>query len=330
MNKKQLYFDKDVNLNELKNKKIGVIGFGNQGRAQALNLIDSGMDVVVGLRKTSNKISYLSKNNIPYGDIEKVVKTSDLIAILLPDKIIPEVYNKNILPYLKSGQTILFSHGYNIHYRTINYPEYINVIMVAPSGAGKVVREKYKKSSGVPALLAIENDFTKSSLQIVTAYSKAIGSTRVCAFFSTFKEETETDLFGEQVILTGGIPYYINKSLKVLLESGYSPIVAWFVCYYELKTIVDLFHENGFDYLYDSISDTAKYGGLTRGEYLIDKNLELKMKKVLSDIQDGSFHKELNSSKNNYYKTPFSEEDENKFQELFKILFNKNISNNKT
>ena len=194
--------------------------------------------------------------------------------------------------------------------------------MVAPSGGGNIVRSKFVEGEGVPSLIAVENDFTGNSLEIAKAYAKGIGSTRVCSFISTFKEETETDLFGEQVLLTGGIPYMINKSLKVLLEAGYSPVVAWFVCYYEIKTIVDLFHQKGFDYLYSAISDTAKYGGITRGDYLIDKDIEKKMKKILSDIQQGRFKKELSEQDINVdYSSGLNPEDTKTINELIKKIF---------
>ena len=231
------------------------------------------------------------------------------------------VYKEFIHDNLRENQTLIFSHGYNIHYKLINPPKYVNVAMIAPSGGGNVLRQKYKQGSGIPALIAIENDFTGDVLDLIKSYGLAIGSAKVCLFSSTFKEETETDLFGEQVLLTGGIPYYINKSLKVLLEAGYSPQVAWFVCYYEIKTIIDLFHEKGLDYLYEAISETAKYGGITRGKFLIDKSIEDKMKKILNDIQSGSFHKELLISKSQGYEDPFSEENRNYFKELLSTLF---------
>ena len=321
MNKDKLYFDKDADLNIIKTKKVGIIGYGNQGKAQALNLIDSGVDVTIGIRKSSKTINLLKASNIKYDDISNITKHCDVISLLIPDKTIPDVFNKYVFPYLREGQTILFSHGYNIHYKTIIVPDYVNVVMVAPGGGGKVVRDSFKDGGGVPTLIAIHRDFTGDSLNLIKSYSKGIGGTRICAFLSTFKEETETDLFGEQVVLTGGLPYYINKSIKVLIDSGYSPTVAWFVCYYELKTIVDLFHKNGFNFLYNAISDTARYGGLTRGNYLIDESLEIKMKKILNDIQDGSFHKEMSKSEKKKYISPFSKKDQETFNDLFETLF---------
>ena len=298
MKSSKLYFSKNCDLSIIQNKSVGIIGYGNQGRAQALNLIDSKIKVLIGLRESSNKIEELKNKKIPFEDIASVVKKSDVIVILVSDKIMENVYYEFIHNNLRKHQTLIFSHGYNIHYNLIKPPEYVNVAMIAPSGGGSVLRQKYKEGSGIPALIAVENDYTGCTLELIKSYGLAVGSSRVCLFTSTFKEETETDLFGEQVLLTGGIPYYINKSLKVLLEAGYSPQVAWFVCYYEIKTIIDLFHEKGLNYLYEAISETAKYGGITRGEFLIDQSIENKMKKILNDIQSGSFHKELSISAN--------------------------------
>jgi len=312
-----LIFNKDCDSNLLRNKNIGIIGFGNQGSAQTLNLIDRNLNVKVGIRNNSKNINKLEKYNIKYDSIVNIVKWADIISILVPDKAIAQVYNKNVRKYLKPGKTLLFSHGFNIHYKLIIPPENINVIMVAPSGGGKVLRDEFIKGSGIPSLIAVHNDFSGDSLEIVKAYSRAIGSTRICSFISTFKEETETDLFGEQVLLTGGIPYIINKSLKVLLEDGYSPEVAWFVCYYEIKTIVDLFHKNGFDFLFNAISDTARYGGITRGKYLIDKDFENKIKKILNDIKNGNFVKELNNNKN---EIKYNNELDDSYSGIFKDL----------
>ena len=321
MKSSKLYFSKDCDLSIIQNKTVGVIGYGSQGRAQALNLIDSNVNVVIGLRDGSDKIKELQQKNISYDNISNVVKSVDVIVLLVPDKIMKNVYNDSIRKHLKKGQTIIFSHGYNIHYNLINIPDFVNVVMIAPSGGGDVVRNEYKKKSGVPALIAVNNDYSGCTIDLIKSYGLAIGSSRICLFVSTFKEETETDLFGEQVVLTGGIPFYINKSIKVLLDAGYSPEVAWFVCYYELKTIIDLFHKKGLNYLYKSISKTAKYGGITRGEYLIDDSIEKKMKKVLNDIQSGTFHDELIKSKEKEYKSPFSEENNDLFNHLISTLF---------
>ena len=242
MKNSTLFFEDDISISILKDKKIGIIGYGNQGRAQALNLQDSGLDVIVGIRDGSNSIELLKKDQVCFNSIDQVVSKADVLCMLVPDAKAVKVFNNNVKPHLSKGKTLLFSHGYNIHYNLINCPKDINVIMVAPSGGGAMVRSEYKKGSGVPSLLAVNQNYSGHALDIAKAYAKLIGSARICCFLSTFKEETETDLYGEQVLLTGGIPMMIEKSLKVLLENGYSPVVAWFVCYYEVKMIVDLFH----------------------------------------------------------------------------------------
>jgi ketol-acid reductoisomerase len=215
-----------------------------------------------------------------------------MISLLIPDQVMGEVYKTHIAPNIKEKQTLLFAHGYNIHYKVIQPPEFINVVMAAPSGAGTELRKQFQAGKGIPGLFAIEQDYTQDSQELLLSYCKAIGLTRMGVFESTFKEETETDLFGEQIILTGGIPKLIQSSYKVLLESGYSPVTAWFVCYYELKTIVDMFHSKGFEFMNSAISDTAEYGGITRGKRIIDKHVENEMRSALKEIQSGEFHKE--------------------------------------
>ena len=287
-----LYFDKDADLSVIQAKSVAVIGYGNQGRAQALNLRDSGVKVVVGAREGGSSEEQARSDGFNVLSIDRAVIDTDIIAILLPDQIMSVVYKESISPNLSAGKTIQFSHGYNIHYEKIIPPDDIDVIMVAPSGAGKMVREEFEKGSGVPNLIAIHQDYSGSAFDVALSYSKAIGGTRSAAFRSTFKEETETDLFGEQAVLTGGIPRLIQNSFKVMVESGYSPIVAWFVSYYEVKLIVDLFNEKGFQFMNDAISDTAEYGGQTRGSRLMDESVTAKMKSFLDEIQSGEFFKE--------------------------------------
>jgi len=287
-----LYFDKDADLSVIQAKTVSIIGYGNQGRAQALNLRDSGVKVVVGAREGGSSEEQAKSDGFNVLSIDRAVIDTDIIAILLPDQIMSVVYKESISPNLSAGKTIQFSHGYNIHYEKIIPPDDIDVIMVAPSGAGKMVREEFEKGSGVPNLIAIHQDYSGSAFEVALSYSKAIGGTRSAAFRSTFKEETETDLFGEQVVLTGGIPRLIQNSFKVMVESGYSPIVAWFVSYYEVKLIVDLFNEKGFQFMNDAISDTAEYGGQTRGSRLMDESVTEKMKSFLDEIQSGEFFKE--------------------------------------
>ena len=297
----KIYKDRDVDLKLLNDKKIGIIGFGNQGRAQALNLKDSGVDVHIGLREGSDRSQEVAAEGLICQSIKKAVESCDIISILIPDQVMGDVYKTEINPYLHDGQTLLFSHGYNIHYNIIDPPENVNVIMVAPSGAGLEVRKQYEDGKGVPGLLAVHRDYTGNAFNLALSYSKGIGLTRLGVFESTFKEETETDLFGEQIILTGGIPKLIQLSYNVLLEEGYNPITAWFVCYYELKTIVDLFHSKGFEFMNQAISDTAEYGGITRGKFIIDKNVQDRMRDVLREIKSGEFHKEwMKEAKNGF------------------------------
>jgi len=288
----KIYKDKDADLNLIKNKSIGIIGYGNQGRAQALNLLDSGMNVSIGLRNESSSFKMAVDSGLHCTPVNEIVKDCDIISLLIPDQVMKEVYSENIEPHLTEGKTLLFSHGYNIHYNLIQPPKFINVVMAAPSGAGSELRKQFKIGKGIPGLIAVHQDYSGDSFDIALAYSKAIGLTRMGVFKSTFKEETETDLFGEQIILTGGIPKLIQSAYKVLLEANYNPITAWFVCYYELKTIVDLFHSKGFEFMNQAISDTAEFGGITRGNRIINENVRNEMRLALEEIQSGKFHKE--------------------------------------
>ena len=287
-----LYFDKDADLSLIQDKTVAIIGYGNQGQAQALNLRDSGVKVIVGARESGSSEQQAKEDGFNVLSIQDAVKITDIIAILLPDQVMSKVYDKSIFPNLAAGKILQFSHGYNIHYGKIVPPKDVDVIMVAPSGAGKMVRQEFEKGSGVPNLIAIHQDYSGAAFDMALSYSKAIGGTRSAAFKSTFKEETETDLFGEQVVLTGGIPKLIQNSFKVMVDAGYSPITAWFVSYYEVKLIVDLFNENGFQFMNDAISDTAEYGGHTRGNRLMDDLVTSKMKSFLGEIQSGEFFKE--------------------------------------
>ena len=286
------YLDKDANLELIKSKKVGIIGFGNQGKAQALNLKDSGIEVKIGLRDGSSSKKDAVENGFECCLIENLVASCNFISILIPDQEIKDVYLKIVEPNLNKGDTLLFSHGYNIHYSLIVPPEYVNVILCAPSGAGTEVRQSYKDSNGIPGLIAVNSDHAGNSFNLVLSYSMAIGLTRFGVFETSFKEETETDLFGEQVVLVGGMPGLIQAAFQVLIDSGYSPVTSWLVCYYELKTIVDMFHSKGFAFMGNAISDTAEYGGLSRGPMLINEKVVSEMQNILKDIQNGSFHKE--------------------------------------
>ena len=312
-----IILNEDITVDSISNKKIAIIGYGNQGRAQALNLKDSGLEVRVGLRKNSKSKKKVETDQLDSMDIKDATKWANLIAIMLPDKIAPEVFKNDILNNLTSGDTLLFSHGYNIHYNLIIPPANVNVIMVAPSAGGNIVRSEYKRAYGVPALIAVEQDKTGDALDITKSYAQAIGSSRVCIFISTFKEETETDIFGEQAILTGGLPYLINTSYNTLINNGYDSTVAWFVCYYEIKTIVDLFHNKGFEEFYKLISDTARYGGISRGKKLINDDFIKKLTTILNDIKSGNFNEEL---KNNNVPTTYPNAFKNLEDQTKKIL----------
>jgi len=288
----KIYKDSDADINIILSKKVGIVGFGNQGRAHALNLRDSGVDVCIGVREGSKSRKLAESIGLSCGSISETVEYCDIISLLVPDQVMGDVFQTHIVSNLREGQTLLFAHGYNIQYDVIQPPEFLTVVMAAPSGSGSELRKQYKAGKGIPGLFAIYQDLIGESRELLLSYCKAIGLTRMGVFESSFKEETETDLFGEQVILTGGIPKIIQSSYKVLLEAGYSPVTSWFVCYYELKTIVDMFHSKGFEFMNSAISDTAEYGGITRGKRIINKHVENEMRKALKEIQSGQFHKE--------------------------------------
>ena len=320
-----LYFDKDADLSLIQAKAVTIIGYGNQGRAQALNLRDSGVKVIVGAREGDSSEEQANTDGFDVFSIQDAVGNADIIAILLPDQVMSEVYDISISPNLSAGKILQFSHGYNIHYEKIVPPKDVDVMMVAPSGAGKMVRQEFEKGSGVPNLIAIHQDYSGVAFDMALSYSKAIGGTRSAAFKSTFKEETETDLFGEQVVLTGGIPKLIQNSFKVMVESGYSPITAWFVSYYEVKLIVDLFNDNGFQFMNDAISDTAEYGGQTRGNRLMGDSATSHMKSFLSEIQSGEFFKEWEAESQSGlpHLEELREKDANsEFEAVSKVLLN--------
>jgi ketol-acid reductoisomerase len=286
-----MYFDRDVTMDAMRGVRIAVVGYGNQGRAQALNLRDSEMNVVIALRDGSKSIHRAEEDGFSCIDIPAAARECDLLSILIPDQVMAEVYDTKISRYLKPGKMLLFSHGYNIHYKEIQPPPFVDVAMVAPSGPGYAVREEFKNGSGVPTLLAVMQNVTGRARDIALSYSKAIGGTRSCCFLSTFKEETETDLFGEQIILTGLLPRIIDESFKVLLEAGYSSTVAWFVSFYEVKQIADLVSKVGIEDFYKAVSETAEYGGMRQSSRLISSDFKNEMQSALSYIQSGDFHR---------------------------------------
>ena len=291
-----VWYDKDVSLEKIKKEVVAVIGYGIQGHAQASNMKDSGLNVIVGLRKNGASWDKAIKDGHEVYEVAEAAKKADIIHILVPDMTAKEVYENDIKPHLKEGDAIGFSHGIAITYNWIQPPEWVDIIMVAPKAPGKRLREVYLEDFGVPAIVAVEQDYTKRAWDRVLGMTKAIGSTRAGAIKTTFKEETETDLFGEQVDLCGGADRLIRTAFEVLVESGYKPEIAYFECLHEVKLIVDLIQDGGITGMYNNVSETARYGGLTRGGRIINKEVKENMKSVLKEVQNGEFASEwLNS-----------------------------------
>ncbi len=288
----KVYYDKDGNMDLLKERKIAVVGYGSQGHAHALNLRDSGMNVVTALREASSSWKKAEGAGMKVMTIDDAAEWADVIMILIPDELQPEVYKAHIEPHLKEGDMIMFAHGFNIHYGQILPPPYVDVTMVAPKGPGHMVRYQYERGSGVPSLIAVHQDASGKAKDLALAYAIAIGAGRAGIIETTFREETETDLFGEQVVLCGGLTHLMASAFETLVEAGYAPEMAYFECIHEMKLIVDLIYEGGIANMRYSISNTAKYGDLTRGPRIITEETKKEMKKILKEIQDGSFAKE--------------------------------------
>jgi ketol-acid reductoisomerase len=288
----KIYYDKDANLNILKGKKIAIIGYGSQGHAQAQNLRDSGLDVIVAELKGTENYEFAVRDGFKPTTAGEASKQSDLIQILAQDHVQAKLYEEEVKPNLQKGKTLLFSHGFNIHYGQIVPTKEIDVVMIAPKGPGHLVRREFQKGAGVPSLVAIYQDFTKKALKTALAYAKGIGATRAGVIGTTFKEETETDLFGEQAVLCGGATELVRAGFDTLVEAGYQPEIAYFECLHELKLIVDLMYEGGISFMRYSISDTAEYGDLTRGKRIITQETRREMKRMLEEIQTGHFAKE--------------------------------------
>lgn len=286
------YYNDDADLSNLQNKTVAIIGYGSQGHAHALNLKESGVDVVVGLREDSSSRAKAEKAGLKVLETAEAAKAGDIVMILIPDTQQAEVYEQKIKPHLAKGNALAFAHGFNIHFDQIKPEPEVDVFMIAPKGPGHLVRRVYKQGSGVPCLVAVYQDFTGTAKDTALAYAKGLGGTRAGVIETTFEEETETDLFGEQIVLCGGASELIKQGFEVLVEAGYQPEIAYFECLHELKLIVDLIYEGGIENMYYSVSDTAEYGGLTRGEKVIDKETKKRMEKVLKDVQNGSFAKE--------------------------------------
>ena len=288
----KIYYDKDADLKDLKGKKIAIIGYGSQGYAQAQNLRDSGLDVIVSQRKGGENYELALRHGFKPVSASEAAKEADLIQILTQDHIQAKLYEEDVKPHLRKGKTLLFSHGFNIHYGQIVPPREIDVVMIAPKGPGHLVRREYEKGAGVPSLLAIHQDFTKKAKKTALAYAKGLGATRAGVIETTFKEETETDLFGEQAVLCGGVSELIKAGFDTLVEAGYHPEIAYFECLHELKLIVDLMYEGGLSYMRYSVSDTAEYGDLTRGKRIITQETRQEMKRILEEVRNGNFAKE--------------------------------------
>ncbi|MEO8398869.1 MAG: ketol-acid reductoisomerase [Ignavibacteriaceae bacterium] len=288
----KVYYEDDASLEHLLNKKVTVLGFGSQGHAHALNLKDSGVNVCVGLRNKSARISKAEAAGLTVKIIPDAVKWADVIMILLPDQNQKEVYENDILPNLKKGDTIAFAHGFNIHYKQIVPPKDVNVMMIAPKGPGHLVRRTFLEGAGVPCLIAIFQDSTGETKDLALAWARGIGGTKAGVIETNFKDETETDLFGEQAVLCGGSAELIKAGFETLIEAGYPPELAYFECMHEMKLIVDLYYEGGLSRMNYSVSDTAEYGGMTRGSRLITQETRKEMKKILSEVQSGQFAKE--------------------------------------
>lgn len=288
----KIYYEKDADLKYLKDKTVAVIGYGSQGHAQAQNMRDSGVKVIVAeLKGTPNYEKAVDDGFEPLSAADASAQ-ADIIHFLAPDQVQPVIYKNEVEPHLKPGKALAFSHGFNIHFNTIVPPADIDVYMVAPKGPGHLVRRQFVEGKGVPCLVAVEQDATGNALQIALAHAKAIGGTRAGVIETTFKEETETDLFGEQVILCGGLTSLIYAAFETLVEAGYQPEIAYFECLHELKLITDLIYENGISMMRYSISDTAEYGDLTRGPRVINDSVRQELKKILKEIQTGEFARE--------------------------------------
>ena len=288
----KMYYDKDVDSKVLANKTVAVIGYGSQGRGQSRNMADSGIKVVVGLREGGSSYKQANSDGMDIRSIEEAAKIADIIHILLPDEIQAKVYEHSIAPNLQGGNTLSFSHGYNIHFKYIKTPEDVNVVMIAPKGPGSMVRRTYLEGFGIPGLVAVEQDATGDALQIALAMGKSCGLSKAGILETTFREETETDLFGEQAILCGGVTKLIESGFSTLVEGGYQPEIAYFETCHELKLIVDLIYEKGFAGMWNDVSNTAEFGGLSRRDRIINNEARNEMKKILKEIQMGKFAKE--------------------------------------
>ncbi len=300
----KIYSDKDADLAALAGKTVAIIGFGSQGHAHALNLKDSGVPVIIGLYKDSPSRKVAAEKGFEVVDVAEAVKRADLVMFATPDLKVAPIYEKEVAPHLRKGQGLVFLHGFAIHFKTIKPPQDVDVFMVAPKGPGHIVRRQFVEGKGVPALIAIHQNATKRAKKYALAWAKGIGGTRAGVIETTFKEETETDLFGEQAVLCGGATALVQAGFETLVEAGYQPEMAYFECLHELKLIVDLMNEAGIAGMRFSISETAKYGDVSVGPRIINAAVRKEMKKVLKEIQNGTFAKrwieEYRTGRKNY------------------------------
>jgi len=288
----KMYYEKDAPLDALQGKKVAVIGYGSQGHAHSLNLRDSGIQVAVAELPGTDNYKLAQEHGFKPGDVKTAVQGAALLIVTLPDEVQAKVYEKEIKPNLVAGQTMGFCHGFNIHFKYIVPPANVNVVMIAPKGPGHLVRSEYEKGGGVPCLIAVQQDATGTAKQIALAWARGMGGARAGVIETTFKEETETDLFGEQVVLCGGLTALIKAGFETLVAAGYQPEIAYFECMHEVKLIVDLMYQGGMSYMRYSISNTAEYGDLTRGPRIITDQTRAEMKKILGEITSGQFAKE--------------------------------------
>ncbi len=288
-----ILYERDADPSIIKDKKIAIIGYGSQGHAHALNLRDSGCDVRVGLREGSKSRAAAEEAGLKTMSIEDACEEADLIMVLVPDELQPKVYEEQIAPHLRAGDTLAFAHGFNVHYGYIVPPEDVNVIMCAPKGPGHIVRRQYQEGSGVPDLICVQQDATGDAWDVALAYAWGVGGTRSGVIKATFKEETEEDLFGEQAVLCGGVVELVKAGFETLVDAGYPPELAYFECYHEMKMIVDLMYESGIHFMNHSISNTAEYGEYYAGPKVINEQSRKAMKEILARIQDGTFATEF-------------------------------------
>lgn len=287
-----MYYDKDCDLSCLKQKTIAVIGYGSQGHAHALNLKESGVDVVVGLRIESPSRAKAEAAGLRVADVADAAKAAQVVMMLVPDETAPDIFAQSVAPNLDAGDLLLFAHGFNIHYNQIVPPQGVDVAMVAPKGPGHTVRSEYQAGKGVPSLIAIHQDATGGARKLALAYASAIGAGRAGILETTFKEETETDLFGEQAVLCGGVTELMKAGFDTLVEAGYAPEMAYFECMHEMKLIIDLVNSGGLEMMRYSVSDTAEYGDYRTGRRIITEDTRKEMKQVLREVQDGTFASE--------------------------------------